>query len=253
MLVDGYYGSEDGCVTNVESVGQRRPYSHAIMSKSKQLFVFLARACMRHESPPSFVAVTVCMQRNSINPCDVEKSIERLVHEAARSAGESQCPFLKFHFCSYIDEFGFPSGEFSVAPCRESLAHIKLLMEVQSLPDAKLRASLNPSLTAANLLSCVPHDGQNDQVSVVSIDHYSKQSEDWYALVASLDMITFLFIAFNYSKIVKAAGSVQEITSQHVVPLGYLITLIILFVLIVMDRLVYTMGSQAGKAALHVA
>ena len=172
-----------------------------------------------------------------------------MVHEVA---GQAQFPILKFNFCSYIDEFGFPSEGCNAVFFRESLAHINLLMEVQSLAGSNLEISLNPSMAAAYYLSREPYHKQNAEFSVVSVDHHSRQSEDWYAVIASLDMMAFLFIAFNYSKIVKAAGSVQEITSQHVVPLGYLITLIVLFVLIVMDRLVYTMGSQAGKAALHV-
>ena len=43
-----------------------------------------------------------------------------------------------------------------------------------------------------------------------------------------------------------------EITNEHVVPLGYLLTLMLLFMLIVLDRLAYTLGSPAGKALLHV-
>ncbi len=34
-------------------------------------------------------------------------------------------------------------------------------------------------------------------------------------------------------------------------PLGYLVTLITLFMLIVLDRLFYTVGSPLGKAMLH--
>jgi len=42
-----------------------------------------------------------------------------------------------------------------------------------------------------------------------------------------------------------------DITSQHVVPLGYLLTLMVLFLFVVMDRVVYTLGTPAGKAVLH--
>ena len=47
--------------------------------------------------------------------------------------------------------------------------------------------------------------------------------------------------------------SAAEITSQHVVPLGYLLTLITLFLFLVLDRVAYTLGSPAGKAAAHAA
>ena len=43
-----------------------------------------------------------------------------------------------------------------------------------------------------------------------------------------------------------------EITSGNVVPLGYLLTLMLLFLLLVLDRLAYTLGSPLGKALLHL-
>ena len=36
------------------------------------------------------------------------------------------------------------------------------------------------------------------------------------------------------------------------VPLGYLLTLMLLFLLLVLDRLAYTLGSPLGKALLHL-
>lgn len=41
-----------------------------------------------------------------------------------------------------------------------------------------------------------------------------------------------------------------EITNEHVVPFGYLVTLMTLFMLIVLDRLFYTVGSPLGKSLL---
>ena len=43
-----------------------------------------------------------------------------------------------------------------------------------------------------------------------------------------------------------------DITNEHVVPLGYLLTLMLLFLLMVFDRLFYTLGSPLGKALLHL-
>ncbi len=43
-----------------------------------------------------------------------------------------------------------------------------------------------------------------------------------------------------------------EITSEHVVPLDYLLTVMLLFMLLVADRVFYTVGSPLGKALLHL-
>ena len=44
-----------------------------------------------------------------------------------------------------------------------------------------------------------------------------------------------------------------EITTEHVVPLGYLLCLMLLFLLLVLDRVCYTVASPLGKAVLHLA
>lgn len=43
-----------------------------------------------------------------------------------------------------------------------------------------------------------------------------------------------------------------EITSEHVVPLDYLLTILLLFLLLVADRVAYSIGSPLGKALLHL-
>ncbi len=40
-------------------------------------------------------------------------------------------------------------------------------------------------------------------------------------------------------------------TNEHMVPLGYLLTLMTLFMLIILDRVCYTLGTPLGKVILH--
>ncbi|KAL6770350.1 hypothetical protein ACKKBG_A34605 [Auxenochlorella protothecoides x Auxenochlorella symbiontica] len=86
---------------------------------------------------------------------------------------------------------------------------------------------------------------------VLAAEHHSRQSRDWYAITAAIDFVAFIYVALFYNKVVASARSLSEITNEHVVPLGYLVTLITLFMLIVLDRLFYTVGSPLGKAMLH--
>eukprot|EP00887_Chlorella_sp_A99_P004668 scaffold4.g4668.t1 len=94
--------------------------------------------------------------------------------------------------------------------------------------------------------------GPADAVHVVDVEPQSRQPQDWYALTVLFDFLAFVYVALFYNHVVTSARSISEITNEHVVPLGYLLTLILLFLLLVLDRLVYTLGSPAGKAALHV-
>lgn len=43
-----------------------------------------------------------------------------------------------------------------------------------------------------------------------------------------------------------------DITSRSVIPLQYLLTLLVVFGLLVFDRLAYTLGSPLFKSALHL-
>ena len=47
--------------------------------------------------------------------------------------------------------------------------------------------------------------------------------------------------------IVNSARSLQDISDERVVPLDYLLSLIVLFMFLVLDRVFYTLGSPLGK------
>lgn len=122
--------------------------------------------------------------------------------------------------------------------------------DVCTIPGWPLR-SLRPAATAAEALTSAPPTASG--VEVVSAAPHGRQARDFYAATAALDILAFLFVAVYYNRVVSGAGSLSEITSQHVVPLGYLIILMTLFMFVVLDRVVYTLGSAVGKAALHLA
>ena len=44
-----------------------------------------------------------------------------------------------------------------------------------------------------------------------------------------------------------SARSLQDISDERVVPLDYLLSLIVLFMFLVLDRVFYTLGSPLGK------
>lgn len=72
-----------------------------------------------------------------------------------------------------------------------------------------------------------------------------------YAATAFVDFLSFVYVALFYNHVEAETQSLSEITYEHVVPFKYLVTLIVLFMLIVLDRLFYTLGSPLGKALLH--
>lgn len=147
--------------------------------------------------------------------------------------------------------------------------------------------SLTPAAHAAATLERYQHDqaaraplheaspsgsGEDDpgDVEVLSVEHFSRVQVDYYALTAACDLLSFVYVACLYQVIdmgrhvdcvdrcpqvvVRSAASLTELTNDRVIPLDYLAVLMLLFLLMVGDRLVYTLGWHAGKArgCVHV-
>jgi hypothetical protein len=166
-----------------------------------------------------------------------EKYFEDMMQHTIQ--GNMACLNIEFH--SFVQE------NYRSLDVEQKDDSVKVLFKISATPLASIETFLNPSKSAAK------HIWESDlQGKIVSIDHHSSQSHDWYALTVLFDWCTFIFVAIVYNKMVRGPGSIQEITSQHVVPLGYLATLMVLFTFFILDRLVYTLGSQAGKGTLHL-
>lgn len=87
-------------------------------------------------------------------------------------------------------------------------------------------------------------------LEVQNVEWHSRPAQDFYAATAAVDFITFLYVVVFYQSIVNSARSLQDISDERVVPLDYLLSLIVLFMFLVLDRVFYTLGSPLGKALL---
>ena len=121
-----------------------------------------------------------------------------------------------------------------------------------SIPGWPLRCLSPASLAATALPTATKTKTTNSAIQLLNVEPHGRQARDFYAVTAVLDILGFMLVALYYNKVMHGAGSLSEITSLHVVPLGYLITLIILFMFVVLDRVVYSLGSCLGKGVLHV-
>jgi hypothetical protein len=90
-------------------------------------------------------------------------------------------------------------------------------------------------------------------VRVLSAEPHGAAPRDWYALGAALDLLAFVWVALFWGQVTAGnTRSLAEITNEGgAVPLGYLVALGVLFALLVLDRVAYTVGSALGKALLH--
>ena len=198
---------------------------------------FLSQAFAPHEVPVSFLLVKFKEEGSRIHGSNSESYFVQLM----RSSIQSNMVCLNIEFYSFVQE------SCRALDLEQKDDSVRVLFKISATPLAHTEVFLNPAKSAAKSILESDLPGR-----IVSVDHHSSQSHDWYALTVLFDWCTFIFVALVYNKMVKGPGSIQEITSQHVVPLGYLTTLMVLFAFFILDRLVYTLGSQAGKACLHL-
>lgn len=240
---------QEGHTTNaLDNANDRNRVMEAISHVSN----FIERAFRPHEGPPSFVIVTLQLSQGMLKSSNQQMArfCMDFLHEELRRYSTPSQPVgdLKLNLKDFVSSSNNAARPMEKGP---SDCQIKILAEV--VPSGCSRAALAPSSLVSSVLSSSLSDSRNceNECRLLEIENHSRNSQDWYALSTSLDMMCFVFVALYYNKMVKASGSIQEITTQHVVPLQYLVTLIILFAFMVLGRVVYTSGSQAGKATIH--
>ena len=204
----------------------------------RKVYLFVSQAFIPHEVPVSFLIVDFGERLSS------HGSLSKHYEIAVQSIADNRNLHLIAQFCSFIGISNGSSSDMIDDSCPR-----KVLFRVTARPVARASVFLNPAKTLASALT---GSEMYKSGEIQFCEYHSRQSQDWYALTVLFDMVAFIFVALSYNKMVRSPGSIQEITSQHVVPLGYLVTLLILFVFLVLDRLIYTIGSQAGKAVLHL-
>lgn len=97
-----------------------------------------------------------------------------------------------------------------------------------------------------------PADGY-DSVPILGVEHHSRPQHDYYSITALLDFVSFVYLALFYQVVMSSARSLADLTDEKQLPWDYLTALLLLFVITVVDRLVYSLGSQLGKAMLLLA
>lgn len=205
---------------------------------------FLMQACTPSERPPSFLLVDVGTPLTAaLEAHEVESRLQRILDTSTELKTS-----IDIHLRSH---FPIPEPE-SVDEGR----YIRRYLFQAVVRHAKHRC-LNPSATAAEILLSKKAGQEHDESNAVPykllrVESHSRGARDYYAATATLDLLALLYVAVFYNRVVSAAGSISEITSQHAVPIGFLLTLMILFGFVVLDRVVYSLGSTAGKFVLHL-
>jgi hypothetical protein len=133
-----------------------------------------------------------------------------------------------------------PAESVGSQPCQEQEAQQQ--QQQPLLQEQQEQQQQMPAASYSGLLS-----------SIKCVQHASASPRDLYALTALLDSMAFVYVALFYQVVMRSARSLADITDERQLPLDYLTALLVMFGCSVADRLVYSLGSHPGKAALLLA
>lgn len=239
-------------------------YQPAVPWLSKALAAmheFVMQACSPSERPPSFLLIDIETERPEPETHDIQSKLQHIL-DTNTETKSSPGPFIDIYFHSQC-----PISEAKEDEHRCSLRYLFQVVAHQRHKCLKPAASAAAILSSSGLEGDDYHNSsaqkqEQEEVQqsallpsnwkLLRVEAHSRSARDYYAATATLDLLALLYVAFFYNQVVSAAGSISEITSQHAVPIGFLLTLMILFGFVVLDRVAYTLGSAAGKFALHM-
>lgn len=81
---------------------------------------------------------------------------------------------------------------------------------------------------------------------------HSKGGADWYTLTLAVNTIAFVYAALYIQGLVAnhANGQADSLAAGHSINAAYLVTLIVIFMSIALDRFIYSLGSTRARAVL---
>ena len=76
--------------------------------------------------------------------------------------------------------------------------------------------------------------------------------DDWFTPTLTLNITAFIYVALFCQRVLTDNSAVDALSSGRMLPAVDLVLLIALFCNITLDRIAYSVGSNAGKAVLHL-
>ncbi|XP_044976085.1 piezo-type mechanosensitive ion channel homolog isoform X2 [Hordeum vulgare subsp. vulgare] len=209
------------------------------------------------ESPPFFVQVTMEVKHwpeDGIQPERIESAINKVLVTAHEERCQSNSPSS----CHSSSRVRIQSIERSKENSSMALAVLEV---VYAAPTECQSAGWFKSLTPAADVEREIHDSQkaglfeeiNFPYPVVSVIGGGKREIDLYAYYFGADMAVFFFVLMFYQSILKNKSEFLEVYQlEDQFPKEFVFILMILFFLIVVDRIIYLWSFATGKVVFYI-
>ncbi|CAA7044183.1 unnamed protein product [Microthlaspi erraticum] len=210
------------------------------------------------ESPPYFVQVTMDVHmwpEDGIQPERVECRMNQLLRLVHNERCEKGNPDL----CPYSSRVHVQSIERSAETPNEALVvlEVEYASPTNGCSSAEWYKSLTPASDVAKEIRKAQHSGLVEGTGfpypILSVIGGGRRETDLYAYIFGADLMVFFLVATFYMSVIKNKSEfidVYQLEDQF--PFDYVIILMVIFFLIVVDRVIYLCSFATGKVVYYL-
>ncbi|KAM7501316.1 hypothetical protein LguiB_000220 [Lonicera macranthoides] len=210
------------------------------------------------ESPPYFVQLSVDVHlwpEDGIQPERIESGINSLL----RIVHDERCKEENPKSCPCASRVQVQSIEKSTESSNVALAVFEVVYAsswMECTPTERYK-SLTPAADVAKEILQAQRDGVVEKVGfpypILSVIGGGKREIDLYAYVFGADLFVFFLVAIFYQSVIKNKSEFLEVYQlEDQIPKEFVFILMIIFFLIVLDRIIYLCSFATGKVIFYL-
>ncbi|XP_030947959.1 piezo-type mechanosensitive ion channel homolog isoform X1 [Quercus lobata] len=210
------------------------------------------------ESPPYFVQVSMDVQswpEDGIQPERIESGINQLLrtvhNEGCKEENPNLCPFASR---VHVQSIARSQENSNVSSVVFEVVYASPLTECAS---AEWYESLTPATDVAKEILKAQHAGFVEEIGfpypILSVIGGGKREVDLYAYIFGADLSVFFLVAIFYQSIIKNNSEFLDVYQlEDQFPKEFVFILMIIFFLIVLDRIIYLCSFATGKVIFYL-
>ncbi|KAL9239206.1 hypothetical protein vseg_013546 [Gypsophila vaccaria] len=255
--------SDKSCVRPFSSWGEKL---NRLARRTKELVSMIVRSCLNYwksliqgaESPPYFVQLSMDVESWPDDGIQPEK-IESRVNELLKMVHSERCKEENPNVCPSASKVSIQSIERSQENPNLALAVFEVVHASPSTEcsPAEWSKSLTPAADVEKDILIAKRLGFTEEVGfpypIVSVIGGGKREIDLYAYVFGADLAVFFLVAIFYQSVIKNKSDFLEVYQlEDQFPKEYVFILMVIFFLIVVDRIIYLCSFATGKVLFYL-
>ncbi|XP_039146596.1 piezo-type mechanosensitive ion channel homolog isoform X1 [Dioscorea cayenensis subsp. rotundata] len=210
------------------------------------------------EAPPHFVQLSMKVDEwpdDGIQPERIESRINQLL----RVVHEERCQVKIPNSCHSVSKVRIQSIEKSQESANVALAVLEVVYASPSVgcPAVEWYRSLTPAADVASEILKAKSMGLIEEIDfpypIISVIGGGKREIDLYAYIFGADLAVFFLVAMFYQSVIKNNSKFLDVYQlEDQFPKEFVFILMILFFLIVLDRIIYLCSFAAGKLIFYI-